>query len=259
MSYVGGIGSSGTTPAVLDINFENLTYYGNSDYSKSDFDNVVEQLQIEQGYEKNVYLLYALFRSITSDSQSNFQQQLVNVANSIDNSLINSQSRVSPMAVDRLSQVAATAHLFASLPGIGPAAGAIGALMSAVAVLTPSATGVPDPSHYAFTLAQLKNNNATIGTDLAVSITTLFAEIVQGWGKLSIIGAGYGSQRSPWFMCSDCVGANVPLSALPTFALGAKRRFYMQYRRRICLSAVRNQIRPISSASGSSGWRGRGA
>ena len=226
--YVGGIGTGGTTPAVLDINFESLTYYGNADYSRTDFEKVVEQLQIEQGYEKNVYVLYAHFRSITSDSESNFQLQLANVAKTIDNSLVNGNSGNSPVAVDRLFQVAATAHLFTIVPGIGPAAGAIGALMNAVAELTPSATGVPDPTHYSFTVAQLRSGNATLGADLAASITTMFAGIVQDWGKLSTIGAGYGSQRAPWFMCTDCIGANIPLSALPTFALGAKRRFYLQ-------------------------------
>ena len=119
--------------------------------------------------------------------------------------------------------------LFLLLPTVGPAFGAVSMMFNATAAFVPASSGgVPDYSRYAFTLKQLTAHTAAAGQSLANGTNKLFTSIVNDWGKLSIIGPGIGSQHSPWKMCTGCPGSNVPLAALPAFALAAKRQFYLQ-------------------------------
>jgi len=131
------------------------------------------------------------------------------------------------ISVRQLNQASAVAGLFAILPGVGPAAGAVSAAFNAAAAFTPEGD-TPIPDQYVFTLAQLRNKTATIGVDMSASVLTAFAGAVQDWGKLSIIGPGVGGSQAPWKMCYGCEGSNVPVNGLPMFALGAKQRFYEQ-------------------------------
>jgi hypothetical protein len=115
------------------------------------------------------------------------------------------------------------------VPTIGPAFGAASIMFGAAAALVPPGTGdVPASSQYSFTLNQLKDSSSLVGMSLANSTNRLFQGIVNDWGKLSVIGSGYGSHSTPWYMCTNCNGANVPEAAVPAFALGAKRSFYLQ-------------------------------
>jgi hypothetical protein len=127
--------------------------------------------------------------------------------------------------VRRLSRASAVAELASTLPAVGPAAGAVGAALSAVAAFTPVGD-TPIPEQYSVTLAKLRSKTATLSGAMQASIVTAFAGVVQDYGKLSTIGAGIGSQHAPWYMCVSCVGSNAPLASLPMFALGGKQGFY---------------------------------
>jgi hypothetical protein len=227
--YDGGIGTGGTAPGILSFNYSLLTYFSNPDYSKDDFEAVTGQLEVEEGYENNIYLAYGLFSNITTNASTSVQYQLSQVTKAIDSSLLKGASASTPLVAQRLAQAGAVTTLFSLLPGVGPAFGAIGMIFTAAAAFTPSGpVGVPDYSGYAFTLQQLTSNAASVGESLANGTNKLFTGIVNDWGKLSIIGPGIGSFQSPWKMCTTCAGANVPVSALPAFALAAKRQFYLQ-------------------------------
>jgi hypothetical protein len=222
--YVGGIGTSGTTPAVLSIPYGSLTYYPNAGYGDKDFEYVVDQLETEQGWLNNVYTNYAQFTAISSSAQDNLQQQLSNVASSIEQSLYEGAPNYA-LTVQRLNQGSAVAGLFSVLPGVGPAAGAVGALLNAAAAFTPVGES-PIPEKYSVTLAQLRNKTATLSRDMQASTVTAFAGVVQDYGKLATIGGGIGSQEPPWYMCVTCIGSNIPFASLPMFALSAKQSFY---------------------------------
>jgi hypothetical protein len=227
--YDGGIGTSGTAPAIVSFAYHTLTYFSNPDYTKDDFDHVIDRLSIEGGYEGNVYLAYALFTKVTVNASTSLQYQLSQVTKTIDSSLLKGASATTPLTAHRLAQAGAVSALFSLLPGIGPAFGAVSMMFNAAAAFTPSGpVGVPDYSRYAFTLEQLTGNATLVGQSLANGTNKLFTGIVNDWGKLSIIGAGIGTSTSPWKMCTTCDGSNVPEAALPAFALAAKRQFYLQ-------------------------------
>jgi hypothetical protein len=127
--------------------------------------------------------------------------------------------------VQRLNQGSAVAGLFSVLPAIGPAAGAVGAILNAAAAFTPVGES-PIPERYSVTLAQLRHQTATLSTDMQASTLTAFAGVVQDYGKLATIGGGIGSQETPWYMCITCQGSNIPFASLPMFALSGKQNFY---------------------------------
>jgi hypothetical protein len=223
-----GIGSFGTKPGILSFSYDSLAYVSNSSYAEPDFKAVIDQLKIEQGYENNVYSLYALFTPLTTSTTANFEQQLQSVAQNIDSSVQGGSAATTTLYASRLSDAAAVTSLFSLLPSIGPAFGAVSTVLGATAYFVPSLVGgVPDAARYGYTLGELKANTARANQSLLNGMITLFTSMVDDWGKLQIIGAGYGSQQSPWFMCTGCSGANVPSTSLEAFALGAKRRFYL--------------------------------
>jgi hypothetical protein len=224
--YVGGIGTSGTTPAVLDIPYGTLVYYSGAGYGEADFDHVVDQLETEQGWLKNVYTTYAQFTAISSGTRDNLQLQLSNVANSIEQSLYENAPNYA-LTVQRLNQGSAVAGLVSVLPAIGPAAGAVSAILNAAAAFTPVGD-TPIPEQYSVTLKQLRDKTATLSTDMQASTVTAFAGVVQDYGKLATIGGGIGSQEAPWYMCVSCRGANIPFASLPMFALSGKQSFYKE-------------------------------
>jgi hypothetical protein len=227
--YDGGIGASGTAPAIVSFPYHTLTYFSNPDYSLADFDAVIDQLSVEGGYESNVYLAYALFTKVTTNASTSLQYQLSQVVKTINSSVLKGNYGSSPLVAHRLAQAGAVTALFSLLPAVGPAFGAVSMMFNATAAFVPSGNGgVPDYSRYAFTLDQLTEQASSVGQSLANGTNKLFTGIVNDWGKLAIIGPGIGSSQSPWKMCTTCAGSNVPEAALPAFALAAKRQFYLQ-------------------------------
>ena len=221
--YDGGIGGSGE-PSALSINY-NLTYFQNDAYSLADFNVVVKQLATEQGYEKNAYTLYNLFKDVTADQSNNLQLQLQKVAQNIDGSVANGNSA---LVVKRLTQASGVAKILSVIPSVGPAFGGLSAILDGAAKLVPSSSGVPNDGQYAFTLQQLKDGNAIVGSNMADTTAALFVSIVNDWGKVSTIGSGYAAQQSPWYMSLTSMDANVPRAALPAISLTAKQQFYLQ-------------------------------
>jgi hypothetical protein len=222
--YDGGIGGS-AQPAFLSINYNNLAYFENAQYSSADFNAVVQQLAREAGYEKNAYTLYNLFKDVTSDQSSNLQLQLQQIAQKIDESVTNDQSQ---LIVKRLTQAAGVAGVLSLIPTVGPAFGGLSSILYGAAVLVPSSGGVPDDGRYAFTLKQLKDGNQIVGSNLADTTASLFVSVVNDWGKVSTIGSGYAAQRSPWYMSLTTGASNIPRAALPAISLAAKQQFYLQ-------------------------------
>jgi hypothetical protein len=224
--YDGGIGGTGQVPAVAFLDYNGLKYHPNPDYSEQAFNAVRQQLAAEQGYLRNVYILYSLFLQLANDpSGNNIQQQLAAATGQIEESLRQGYGD-NALIIERLTQASAITALFRSIPYVGPAFSAVSTVLSAATLFIPSYTGVPDS--YSVTLNQLLQQNARFGTDLTNSTITLFTSIVNDWGKLQTIGSGYGAQKAPWYMCATCRDSNVPRSAIPMIALGAKRRFYSQ-------------------------------
>jgi hypothetical protein len=221
--YDGGM-SAGAPPAVLSLTYSD-PYFQNSAYTAEDLKVVTDQLKTEAGYEKNVYTLYGLFRDITTDQTGNWQLQLKRVAATLDSSLYNKDAHVT---VDNLNTAAAVAGALRAVPSVGPAFGAVSALLAGVADLTPTGPTVPSDGKYGYTLKQLNDKSDSVGTDLANTITTIFTGVVNDWGKMSVIGSGYAGHQSPWYMSVSGEGSNVPRAALPVMALGAKRQFYLQ-------------------------------
>ena len=224
--YSDMIGSAGIKPGILNFPFSSLQYYPGAGYTKEDFDAVITQLKIEQGYENNIYQLYALFRAVTADSQTNLQLQLKSVAEKIDGSIGDSKA-AAKVPAEQLALIGRGFKSFVGIPGIGPAAGGMGAIFGLASTLTAADTNGAPYTEYNYTLGELKNNQSRVGKNLASSTDALFAGIVDDWGKLSVIGAGYGDKKVPWYMCARCAGANVPAASLPAFALSAKQKFYL--------------------------------
>ena len=195
--YDGGVGSSGTAPPVAYINYAALTYRSNKSYTEEDFDAVIRQLSIEQGYLRNVYLIYSQFVQLSGESD-NLPDQLSLSTEQIDADLRKNQGG-SEVAVQRLGQAAAVIQIFSAIPGIGPAFGALGGTLHALSTFVPGKEGVP--GDYAVTLKDLLQKNEAFGANLANSDVTLFTGITNDWGKLSIIGGGYGARQAPWYMC----------------------------------------------------------
>jgi hypothetical protein len=225
--YDGGIGGTGLAPAILTFPYRTLTYFPNPNYTEADFNAVINQLSIEGGYEANVYLAYSQFQAVTATVGNSLQAQLQEVVGTIDSSLTKGSYGSTRIAAQRMAQAGAVASLFSLLPTVGPAFGALSAVLGAVAALTPdSADNIPDYSRYSFTITQLTNQASLVGLGIAAGTNKMFNGIVNDWGKLSIIGPGIGSSQSPWKMCLSC-NTLVPVSALPAFALAAKRQFYL--------------------------------
>ena len=225
----------------MTLPYSSLVYYPNTEYAQGDFEGVIQQLETEQGLESNVYDVYSQFAAVTQSADANIKQQLTVVANSIDTSLINSNSQNTAITTTQLNHASAVAGLLSVLPGVGPAAGAVSAALTAAAELTP-AGGTPIPDGYSFTLSQLRDGTATIGADISASTLTAFAGVVQDWGKLSIIGAGVGARQAPWKMCYTCEGSNLPVNGVPMFALGAKQGFYERLMPTVYSSDVFTQL-----------------
>ena len=226
--YGGGIGGTGTAPAVADLDYAHITYQPNEQYSQADFNVVTQQLTSEAAYLKNAYLLYSLFVRVTIDQGATLQSALQTVATHIDGSLSKDHGN-SGVNVDRLTSAASVASLLALIPGAGAPFGALSSVLTATATLVPvGAGGVPDTSQYVFTLADLRDKTGDIGKQMGDSIDQMFLGIVSDWGKLSIIGSGYGAQQAPWYLSTTVKGSNVPRAAIPAIALGAKRMFYTQ-------------------------------
>jgi hypothetical protein len=227
-SYYGGaIGGTGAPPPVAFLNYGNLKYQANDQYSEADFNAVIHQLTLEAAYLKNTYTLYSLFVRVTADQSTSLQKALETVAANIDASLAKDHGN-SGVNVNRLSNAASVTGLLALIPGIGTPFGALSAALSATASLVPLADGVPDTGQYVFTLAQLRDKAGDVGMQLGDSIDAMFTGVMQDWGKLSVIGSGFAAKRAPWIMGTDCKGCNVPRAAMPAVALGAKRMFYTQ-------------------------------
>ena len=225
--YGGGVGGTGAAPRVVNLNYGNLKYVTNEQYTAEDFDAVIRQLTLEAAYEHNVYTLYSLFIRVTADQQSTLQQALESVANNIDSSLASGNGYVG-VNVDRLANAASVSRLLMAIPGAGAPFGALSAALKATANFFPVSNGVPDPSEYVFTLDMLRNKAGDAGKQMGDSIDTMFTGIVNDWGKLSVIGKGYAALQTPWYMSTTCRGCNVPRAAMPAIALGAKRSFYSQ-------------------------------
>jgi hypothetical protein len=224
--YVGGIGTPGTTPAVLSIPYASLQCYpGSAEYQCSDdWVPVQKELAAEQGWARNVYTAYGQIMAITASSQDNLQMQLSDVASSIENSLYDNNPN-SALTIQRLNQASAVAGLFSVLPGVGSAAGAVSATLNAAAAFIPVGA-TPIPEQYSFTLRQLRDRTATVSGDLQQGALAVFAAAVQDYGKLSTIGGAIGSQVAPFYMCLGCVDSKLPQASLPLFALGGKQSFY---------------------------------
>ena len=226
-SYYDGLVAStgGSAPPVERIIWDHVPYYPNNDYTEQDFRVVTNQLATEAAYLRNVYALYGLFRQVTSEEKDNLQAQLSTVASNIESSIsVGHDTAISP---DRLSKASAATAVLSLLPGIGPGFGAMSAVLGAAAAFVPAPNAGGDvPGGYAVTLDELAKKNQTFGSTLATSTDILFTAIVNDWGKLEIIGSGYGSGQSPWYMCPTCEDHAAPREALPAIALGAKRAFY---------------------------------
>lgn len=222
--YDSGIGGSGSGSNVTNINYPGLQYKPNPNYTEADFNAVKSQLAIEAGYLKNVYILYGMFQAVTDQAKENIDVELSKVAQNIDSSV---KSGDSTILVDYLTKASTVTGVLSVVPAAGTAMGAMSAILNAAVVLTPGSSGVPDGG-FSIKLNDLIQKQRTFGTTTAKSVNTLFVAIMNDWGKLQTIGGGYGSQRAPWYMCYECKGSNVPQSAIPFVALGAKRRFYKQ-------------------------------
>lgn len=224
--YDGGIGGNGQAPTVTRVNYAGLTYQVNPDYTEQDFNAVRQQLSVEQGYLSNVYVLYSLFLPLTRDpSGYNIPQQLGIAAGQIEQSLRDAYAD-DALLIERLELAADVSDVASQIPYVGTAFSAASGVLRGAAYLTPSYSGVPDS--YALKLKELVNQNTTLGADLARSIDTWFTGFTNDRGKLQTIGSGYDSQKAPWYMCVTCRDSNVPRSAIPMLALGAKRGFYAQ-------------------------------
>jgi hypothetical protein len=226
--YDGGVGGTGGSDLnVLKINWENVVYQANPDYTAEDFRAVVNQLSTEQGYLSNVYTLYSLFRALTYESNDNLASQLSKVAAQLDSSLQAPQNN--PLvSIDTLEKASAVTKLLSALPAVGPAFGAVSAILGGVAGLVPPPNGTVPDGQYAVTYNELVGKNQTFATNLANTTDVMFTGFTNDWGKLQIIGGGYGGHQSPWYMCQTCSNAQPPRTALPAIALGAKRQFYSQ-------------------------------
>jgi hypothetical protein len=222
--YDSGV-ASGDTPGVFSLDYSGLAYYPNQDYTAADFTAVIKQLQIEAGYERNVYSLDKSFLSITEDKANTIQLQLQAVADRIDASVANNNSQ---LIVKRLTHASGAAKILSVVPGIGSGFAGLSAVLEGASKLVPSSNGYPDDGKYGYTLKQLKDNNSTLSTDMKSTLTTMFTGITNDWGKLSIIGRGFGEQQAPWYMCSSCGNSKIPLQAMPAIAFAAKRQFYLQ-------------------------------
>jgi hypothetical protein len=226
--YDDGIGTGGTPPGILGFSYNTLTYFNNSSYTLADFNAVIAQLKIEQGYENNAYSAYALFTPLTQSSSNTLQAQLVTVAQNIDSSVLSGSAATTTMYAGRLADAATVFSLFSLLPGIGPAFGAISTVLDAAAYFVPAFIGgVPDATRYGYTLGALRDNSAKANQDVYNGTITLFTSIVDDWGKLQIVGSAWGSRRAPFYMGVTALDANVPAQSMEAFALGAKRNFYL--------------------------------
>jgi hypothetical protein len=220
--YDGGLGSV-NEPPVLKIDYNSLAFRGGEiGYSRADFEAVKTQLAIERGFVSNVYLIYGQFVQLTIGA-GNITAQLSDVAAGIDTALRNQKLDV-PLLADGLTAASHMSALGSAIPGVGPAFGAVSVALSAASFFLPGPEGLPQS--YGVTLRALLNKNATFSDDLSEGITVLFTGIVTDWGKLQIIGAGYGNHKAPWYMCVTCDGSNVPRASLPLFALQGKRTLY---------------------------------
>jgi hypothetical protein len=226
--YDGGVGGTGGSDLnVLKINWESLLYQTNNDYTADDFRAVVNQLSKEQGYVSNVYTLYSLFRAVTYESNDNLASQLSKVAAQLDSSVQAPQNNPS-MLIENMEKASAVTKLLSALPSVGPAFGAVSSILSGVtALVPPPASSVPD-GKYAVTFNELVSKNQTFATNMANTTDVMFTGLTNDWGKLQIIGGGYGGHQAPWYMCQTCSNAQPPRTSLPAIALGAKRQFYSQ-------------------------------
>ncbi len=220
--YTDNIGGSGAPSGFLTFSYSTLQYVPGRGYTADDFNAVVKQLAVEQGYLNNVYNLYSKFRDITHEQTGNFEAQLTSVAQNIDSTVRSN----AVLDVDTLSKAATVAGLMSAIPAIGPAFGAASSVMSAAVALTPSPSGVPEK--LTVTLNELLQQNRVLNTKVADATDLMFGAIVNDWAKLQTIGGGYGAQIAPWYLSRDAAGSNVPRAAVPFLALGAKRNFYRQ-------------------------------
>jgi hypothetical protein len=219
--YDGGLGSV-NEPPVLKIDYNSLSLRNGAGYSMQDFQAVKTQLAIERGFISNMYLIYGQFIQLANE-QTNITSELSNVAAGFDANLRN-QNLGTRLTADNLTLASHVTALASLIPGVGPAFGAATVALSAAALLLPGPEGLP--LSYGVTLRDLLNRNATLSADMTESINVLFTGIVTDWGKLQIIGAGYGNQLKPWYMCTTCAGSNVPRASLPFFSLQGKRNLY---------------------------------
>jgi hypothetical protein len=223
--YDTGFGSAGTKPSILSFNYSTIAYVNNSSYVKADFDAVITQLEAEQGYVSSVYDVYALLYPLGNTTGDTIQKQLQAVAKQIQSSI--QVPKGTSITVDDVTKAAAVTGLLAVVPAIGPAFGVVSASLYATAAFMPSDDGVPNMGRFGYTLAQLQSDTSNVNSNFLASLLVEFTSIANDWGKLSIIGPGWGSQQAPWFMCTGCIGANLPANSIEAFALGAKRQFYL--------------------------------
>jgi hypothetical protein len=222
--YYSGNMPTCTPPSFLAFPFQTLIYEPNPDYTQDDFTVVTRQLAKEAGYENNIYSLCGLVRQLTDSQKTNLLQQLKLVGDTINSSLAQ-KARDAQMEVDQLSKYGGIAAAGSSLPVIGAGFSALSTTLNSFAALVPSETGVP--GGFTYTLAELNNKTSSVfGDQMTLLITNLFTAIANDWGKLSTIGGAYGSQKAPWYFCSNCDQAALPINALPLISLGAKRGYY---------------------------------
>jgi hypothetical protein len=217
--------STCSAPAWLSSNWTStLVYNGNPNYTAQDLAAVTTQLDTEMGYENSLYSLCGVMRELTNNTTTTLKGQLKAVGDSISSSL-SQKALDAQMQVDELSRYAKYATVGSSIPAIGPAFSAVAATLSASAALVPSQQGIP--GHFTYTLAQLNSQtNDLFGARLSLVNTALFTAISSDWGKLQVIGRGWGRHEKPWYFCSNCDDAALPLSSLPVISLGAKRNYY---------------------------------
>jgi hypothetical protein len=201
-----------------------LTYVPGFGYTPDDLSAVKAQLTMEIGYEGAIASLCGYVRQLTDSQQTNLQRQLIAVGSNINSSLqqkaVNAQ-----IQVDQLTRYANIASIGSVVPYVGGAFSAVSTLLNASTLLISTDANIP--GNFTYTLAQLQDkNNAVFGAQLTMLVTNMFTAIADDWGKLSLIGAAIGEQRTPWYFCANCDNAPPPLTALPMIALGAKRDYY---------------------------------
>jgi hypothetical protein len=225
--YDDGIGSLGSEPAVINVDWADLQYVPNSQYTSDDFETVRSEIESEAGWLHNIYLLYNQFQdmNITANSGSNsLPAQLKQVAKNIQNSMQTS-ANAGVLTADLVS-MQALFKVGSFIPGAGVVTGPLATLTKQFSALIPKDDGTPN-SQYTLTLNSLSAGAGDFSADMSKVTDTLFAHIANDYGKMKIMGEGWGSRQAPWYTCESC-DVLPPVQGIPMIALESKQRFYKQ-------------------------------